>query len=141
MDEGERIKQARTKLGLSQDEFGHLAGIGGKHGAKSAVSQWERGVTTPSGDSLLNLRRTVNLNNEWVRTGKGDMFLPSPTAHPAEQAAAASGVDSRIAKLLARATPKSRGALERIAAAAAAGKLTEADLELLEQIAKRFEAK
>jgi SOS-response transcriptional repressor LexA len=72
----DRIKEARRRLGLSQEEFGRRAGLGGK----SAVSQWERGETEPSGDSLLELRRALNLNDEWVREGKGPMFLPSPTA-------------------------------------------------------------
>jgi hypothetical protein len=68
---------------------------------------------------------------------------PSPTARlvGTHYSAPGEGIDSRIADLLTRASPKSQGALERIAEAAAAGKLTEADLELLEQIAKRFEAK
>jgi hypothetical protein len=68
---------------------------------------------------------------------------PSPTARLVGRVYSAPGVgvDSRIADLLTRASPKSQGALEHIAEAAAAGKLTDADLELLEQIAKRFEAK
>jgi SOS-response transcriptional repressor LexA len=76
MSVAERIKQARQALGLSQGEFGRLAGTEGK----SAVSQWERGVTEPGGDSLLNLRRKTNLNDVWVREGRGQMFLPAPTA-------------------------------------------------------------
>lgn len=106
-----------------------------------AVTGWLKTGRVKKGNVARIASRTGR-DLHWLLTGEKSLkAAPSPTANPAEQAAAASGVDSRIAKLLARATPKSRGALERIAAAAAAGKLTEADLELLEQIAKRFEAK
>ncbi|MNG14570.1 hypothetical protein D3C84_983350 [compost metagenome] len=46
----------------------------------------------------------------------------------------------RAALIAALATPRSQEALERIARAANEGRLTEADLILLEQIASRFES-
>lgn len=100
-------------------------------------------------EMLPDVAAVLEVTVEWLRTGEDPkptnpaLLGASPTARLAGQIyrAPGAGVDSRIADLLTRATPKSRGALERIAEAAAAGKLTEADLELLEQIAKRFEAK
>ena len=47
-------------------------------------------------------------------------------------------IEREIQELLPAATPRSRGALRRIAQAASEGRLTEEDLELLEKIAERF---
>ena len=69
MDLGERIKQLRERFGLTQAELGKLAGV-----SKSAVSQWERGLTTPERDALMALKRTRMVSPEWVTHGKGDML-------------------------------------------------------------------
>lgn len=37
-----QIKQIRTKLGLTQEEFAELVGV-----SQEAVSQWESGMTKP----------------------------------------------------------------------------------------------
>lgn len=69
MDTGERIKQARKELGLTQQEFGKLAGV-----SKAAVSQWENGSTKPERDALMGLRRQRGISPEWIISGKGEMF-------------------------------------------------------------------
>jgi hypothetical protein len=46
-----------------------------------------------------------------------------------------------LSALMSRATPSSRAALERIARAADAGRLSEADIDLLAQIARRIEGR
>lgn len=69
MDTGERIKQARRRLDLTQDAFGKLAGV-----SKAAVSQWENGRTKPERDALLSLKRKRGISPEWVTSGKGEMF-------------------------------------------------------------------
>lgn len=65
----ERIKLARTTLGLTQEEFGKLAGV-----SKQAVSQWERGLTLPERDALLSLRRRKGISPEWITNGTGEMI-------------------------------------------------------------------
>ncbi len=57
-----------------------------------------------------------------------------PTPPPENHAQLGAEIDA----LMASATPRSRSALEQIAAAAANGDLSEADLIMLEQIAQRF---
>lgn len=71
---GDRIKQLRKALGLTQEELGRIAGI-----SKAAVSAWERERSKPDTDSLLALERKKRVNIEWVRTGKGEM-LHTPEA-------------------------------------------------------------
>jgi hypothetical protein len=46
-----------------------------------------------------------------------------------------------LSALMSRATPGSRSALERIAQAADAGRLSEADIDLLDQIARHIEGR
>lgn len=69
MDTGERIKQARKRLELTQEAFGKLAGV-----SKAAVSQWESGRTKPERDALLSLKRKRGISPEWITSGKGEMF-------------------------------------------------------------------
>lgn len=69
MDTGERIKQARQRLELTQEAFGKLAGV-----SKAAVSQWESGRTKPQRDALLSLKRKRGISPEWVTSGSGEMF-------------------------------------------------------------------
>lgn len=70
------------------------------------------------------------------------MAYPDALAAPLVPAPRAPGAAASVlaGRLLAVATPRSRRALERIIAAAEAGRLTEADLLLLESIAQHLAA-
>ena len=67
----DRIKKLRKKLGLSQSAFGDKAGV-----SLSAVQKWEYGINTPSEAVSLLLCREFGVNEAWLRSGEGDMFLP-----------------------------------------------------------------
>jgi transcriptional regulator with XRE-family HTH domain len=69
---GEEIRAARQRLGLTQEQ---LAGKMGLHG-KQTVSQWERGVRTPKGPSLLLLRSL--LDAQLLSGGGGSSDAPPP---------------------------------------------------------------
>ena len=75
---GERIKYLRKQLGLTQEEFGEKLGIKG-----NTVTGYERGSRTPS-ESLINYICLVfNVNQTWLRTGEGELFLDgSNVANP-----------------------------------------------------------
>jgi len=66
----DRIRLIRKHFGLNQRQLGEAAGV-----TKSAVSQWERGETTPQIAPLLELQRNLNVNPEWVMSGRGGMVL------------------------------------------------------------------
>lgn len=53
---GRAIRLAREALGLSQTELGKRVGV-----TRSAVSQWEKGLTVPSRDRALVVAQTLNL--------------------------------------------------------------------------------
>lgn len=67
----ERIKQLRKKLGMSQDEFGRILGV-----TRGVIANIElnRAAIKPLFIDLLCT--TYNVNEDWLRSGAGDMFAP-----------------------------------------------------------------
>lgn len=66
----ERINEIRKAVGLTQGDFG--AKIGGL--SKNYVWMLEKGERTPSERTILDICREFNVNEEWLRTGQGEMF-------------------------------------------------------------------
>lgn len=67
----ERLKKLRKTLDLTQQKFGERIGVKG-----NTIAQYELGRNEPI-DAVINLIcREFNVNEEWLRTGEGDMFLP-----------------------------------------------------------------
>ena len=64
----ERIKFLREKLGKSQEEFGKELGL-----SRNYISLIENGQRNLSDQSLKVLCSLYSVNEEWVRTGKGNM--------------------------------------------------------------------
>lgn len=64
----ERIKFLREKLGKSQEEFGKELGL-----SRNYISLVENGQRNLSDQSLKVLCSLYSVNEEWVRTGKGNM--------------------------------------------------------------------
>jgi transcriptional regulator with XRE-family HTH domain len=65
----ERINSLRKILHLSQEEFGKKIGM-----KKSAVSKIEKGINNMSDASIMLLCHEFNVNEEWLRDGRGEMF-------------------------------------------------------------------
>ncbi len=65
----QRIKELRKKLGLTLERFGEALGV-----QKSAVSKWERGENSVPEQVFKSICREFDVNEEWLRTGKGEMF-------------------------------------------------------------------
>ena len=68
----ERIKLIRKSFNLNQTDFG--ARIGVKQGT---VTGYENGLRTPTDAVILSICREYDINEEWLRTGKGEMKLIS----------------------------------------------------------------
>ncbi|WP_163327598.1 helix-turn-helix domain-containing protein [Desulfurobacterium thermolithotrophum] len=68
---GKRIKQIRMSKGLTQREFADELGV-----STRAVQEWEAGRRTPSEPVLRQIEVTFSVNPEWLRHGRGEMFLP-----------------------------------------------------------------
>lgn len=65
-----RLKQIRHTLNLSQEEFASKIGIK----SRSHISSLENGVRTVTDRIIRDLVNVFNVNEEWLRTGIGNMF-------------------------------------------------------------------
>lgn len=66
---GQRFKQIRLKLGLSQSDFGQKIGL-----SKSGISAVENNKTFMSSEILRSLFIDFNVNLNYLICGAGDMF-------------------------------------------------------------------
>ena len=67
---GERIKTLRKKLDLTQKMFADRIGM-----KRNSIAQIELGRNT-SEQTIFSICREFNVNEDWLRNGNGDMFLP-----------------------------------------------------------------
>ncbi len=70
---GERLRQVRKSMELSQEDFGKLLGI-----SPGYVSELEAGLKVPSGTLLLLMEYRMGLNLNFLRTGEGAMMREKP---------------------------------------------------------------
>ena len=53
---GERIREARDKMGLYQGQLGMALGVSG-----AVISNWEKGLNKPDADKLVRLCEVLNV--------------------------------------------------------------------------------
>ena len=68
----ERLKNLRKALDLTQQEFADRIGSKG-----NTVAKYETEANTPSAAVVSLICREFNVNEDWLRDGIGDMFLPA----------------------------------------------------------------
>lgn len=66
----ERVKELRKVLDLTLEKFGEKVGVG-----KAAMSLIEKGKNNVTDQMFKSICREFNVNEEWLRTGKGPMFV------------------------------------------------------------------
>lgn len=66
----DRIKELRTKLNKSQTDFAKSISV-----SRSAVCKMESGENYPSEQTIHLICTEYNVNDDWLRTGKGEMFI------------------------------------------------------------------
>lgn len=67
----DRFKELRKELNVTQREFADKLKI-----SRNFVAQIEMGSKVPSDRTIDDVCREFNVNEEWLRTGNGDMFIP-----------------------------------------------------------------
>lgn len=67
---GERIKKVRRETDLTQHDFGRRIGI-----KPNSISLIESGNRNASEQVILSICREFNVNEAWLRTGAGEMFV------------------------------------------------------------------
>lgn len=70
MTQGERVKMVRKKSNLTMDQFGERIG----NVSKSTISNIENGNRNLTDLMLKSICSEFNVNEEWLRTGNGEMF-------------------------------------------------------------------
>lgn len=112
---GERIKQLRKALNLTQAEFGQRLGT-----VANMVSMWEKGMRIPNERQIILISSVYNIRREWLENGTGEM-----QEHPAENDELAQylagmmydeapSVLKSFLTILARTTPEEREVLAKI---------------------------
>lgn len=65
-----RIRKVRDFYKLTQEDFGKKIGS-----ARNTIANYENGNRTPSNSVIISICREFNVNEEWLRTGEGEMFV------------------------------------------------------------------
>lgn len=109
-----RIAEIRKAVNLTQEKFAAQLGL-----SRNFLWMIEKGDRVPSDRTIADICREFNVNENWLRTGEGEMFNPQD-----EKLAAFIGSlvadDSepfkrRMVELLADLTPEEWKLLERMA--------------------------
>ena len=66
----ERIKKLRKALGLTQQEFADRLGM-----KRNTIANYETGRNDPSNSVISLISREFNVNESWIRSEEGEMFL------------------------------------------------------------------
>ena len=70
----ERIKEIRIKLNMSQVEFSECIFL-----SKSFYGDIEIGKKKVNDRIIFIVSKQFNVNEKWIRTGEGEMFINTPT--------------------------------------------------------------
>lgn len=71
MTQGERVRTLRKTLGLTLEKFAEPIGV-----KKAAISNIENDIRGLTDQMIISICREHHANEEWLRTGEGEMFLP-----------------------------------------------------------------
>ena len=66
----DRIKELRNALKLTQQEFADKIKV-----KRNTVATYEMGRSIPSDSAIALICATFNVNESWLRTGSGEMFI------------------------------------------------------------------
>lgn len=78
-----RVRVLRKALDLTQQEFADRIGM-----KRNTVANYETGRNEPSASVLSLICREFNINETWLKTGEGDMFIEIPEEDLYSRAAA-----------------------------------------------------
>lgn len=65
----EQLKTLRKHLDMTQQAFANRIGL-----KQNTIAQYEMGRTVPSDAIVFSICREFDVNEDWLRTGEGEMF-------------------------------------------------------------------
>ena len=68
---GDRIRELRKELGMTQQEFADRLKI-----KRNTIATYETGRNDPIDSVFVLICREFNVSEDWLRTGEGEMFVP-----------------------------------------------------------------
>lgn len=116
MSYGKRVFELRKKLNLTLEKFGEPLGV-----TKTAISRIEKEERTITDQMAKAICREYGVNENWLRTGDGDMFVPQTRSEKIAEFAGSlmkeedSSFKKRLIEALARLDEKDWEVLEGIA--------------------------
>lgn len=69
----ERLKQVRQSSGLTQQQFADSINV-----SRNYIALMEIGQREPSDRTISDICRVYAVNEIWLRTGVGEMYVPKP---------------------------------------------------------------
>lgn len=66
----QRLKQLRSALDMTQQEFADKLGV-----KRGAIANYELGRNEPIDAVIALICKTFNVNEQWLRTGEGEMLV------------------------------------------------------------------
>lgn len=69
----DRIRELRKELKMTQDDFGNKIGV-----ARNTIANYECGRRIPTNAVITSICKEFKINEEWLRTGIGEMFKELP---------------------------------------------------------------
>lgn len=92
---GERIKKLRKDLALTQQEFANRIGS-----TQNVLANYETGRRNPSSSVINNICKTFNVDETWLRTGEGEMFVQRTEEDELSQVFSAIAASELIKRIL-----------------------------------------
>lgn len=114
----DRIKEIRSKKNLTQQEFANRLSL-----KRNTIATYEIGKAMPSDRTVQDICEKFGVNEEWLRTGKGEMLIPLSR-------------DEEIARFIGEMIKEDDTFKKKLISVLA--RLDEKDWEDLERIAKNF---
>lgn len=74
-----RIRQIRKDSGLTQENFGKRIGV-----KANTITNYELGLRTPTEAVILSICREFKINENWLKTGIGEMKIPMTRSQQVE---------------------------------------------------------
>lgn len=133
----ERLKELRKQLGLTMEEFGNNLGV-----RKTTISSLENGVNNITNQMAKLICTTYNVNEEWLKTGNGDMFIETKESHLSELAKqyALDDMEVKIVEAFLELAPDKRAAIKEYVSILAKNVVVKSEEEIiLEKIDEEVE--